>query len=261
MSALALKIIACISMLLDHIGFFTGIAPLRWIGRLAFPLYVFLMVNGFKHSKNRLRYALRFAIFAVLSQWPFYIMHWYSYINPKYLMTILLEHPDLVFAKLNVMATLLFALLVLWSTEALSKHKIARWFSFLPTAIAFCAYYFGLVRSDYGIRGILMAVIFWLFDGKKSYQRILTSLGLCAMLLYDTLFKYAYYIYKGYWNLPMPTDWQLVQLFGLLALPLMFLYNGKPGKLPENRIAKKSIQLGFYAFYPVHMLLLWLIFR
>lgn len=262
MSALALRIIACVSMLLDHIGFFCNIEPLRWIGRLAFPLYVFLMVNGFRHTKSRLRYALRFACFALVSQLPFHIMHCYSHTNPKYLSAIIWQHPELVFSKLNVMLTLLVGLLVIWGTEALRKHKFIKWFCFVPALAAWLAYYCGGLQSDYGIKGVILALVFYLFDGKKLYERILMSLGTFAAVFYDLLYRYAYCFLKGYWgSFTMPSHWQVVQLFALLSLPLMFLYNGKPGKMPQNRIAKKSIQIGFYAFYPVHMLLLWLIFR
>ena len=76
MSALTLRILACLFMLLDHIGYSLGgshplYLPLRCIGRLAFPIFVFLVVNGFRHTSNRPRYALRLALFAVISQVPF----------------------------------------------------------------------------------------------------------------------------------------------------------------------------------------------
>ena len=59
----------------------------------------------------------------------------------------------------------------------------------------------------------------------------------------------------------VPTLWQMTQNLALLALPLIFMYNGKAGALPENRIGKKTVQLAFYGFYPIHMLVLWFLFR
>lgn len=262
MSALTLRIIACICMLMDHVGIFCDLEPLRWIGRLAFPLYVFLMVNGFRHTKSRLRYAARFGIFALLSQIPFFILTFYNYINPKYMHLVIIKRPELVFTNWNVMVTLLVALLVIWATEIMLRHKYLRWGCFIPLLATMIAYYFGWIRSDYGVKGAILAVVFLLFDGKEPYKRVLMALGTFFGLFYGVFLHYVYLFAKGYWaNFALPTYWQTVQLVGLLALPLMFLYNGKPGKLPQNRIAKKSVQLGFYAFYPAHMLLLWLIFQ
>ena len=68
---MALRIIACVSMLLDHIGFAFNINILRIIGRLAFPLYVYLLYNGYKHTSNRFLYAVRLGVFAAVSQIPF----------------------------------------------------------------------------------------------------------------------------------------------------------------------------------------------
>ena len=58
--------------------------------------------------------------------------------------------------------------------------------------------------------------------------------------------------------MPAITRWEILQAFSLLALPLIFLYNGKKGGFKNKKLAKK-IQYAFYLFYPVHMLLLWLL--
>ena len=60
MSALTLKIIACIGMLLDHIGYTLKITyPYRIIGRIAFPIYAFLLTEGYHHTKDFKRYLKR----------------------------------------------------------------------------------------------------------------------------------------------------------------------------------------------------------
>ena len=251
MSALTLRIIATVSMLLDHIGLCYNIYPLRIIGRLAFPLYVFLMVNGFRHTKNRTKYAIRFAIFAVISQIPFLLMSGRGFIDLKYLMA----YPDVLFRSFNVMVTLLYGLIVIWLGELLRKGKRTKYVCLLPAIIAFLTYYFGLIRSDYGAKGILLATAFWFFDGKKIW----TALGLIAAMYYDYFLGCAASILHAR-ALPIPTTWQLMSLVILLTLPMIFFYNDKSG-MPKNPKAKKTIQLFFYAFYPLHMLILFLMIR
>lgn len=246
MSALTLRIIACVCMLLDHIGYCFGgrypfLAPLRWIGRLAFPLYVFLIVNGFRHTSNRLRYALRLLLFAVLSQAPF----------------ALLFHRGDLFGTFNVFVTLLLALLTVWATDAMRKNKFAKYLCFLPTLAVFCVYSFGLLKSDYGMKGILLAMTFYLFDGK----RILTVLGMLCSIYYQYLISLGFallHLLQGRTaSLALPGEWELTQLCSLLSAVFIFLYNGERGRLPASRAGKKAVQLGFYAFYPVHLLLLY----
>ena len=69
-NAFTLKIIALITMLIDHIGvaFFPHIMLFRIIGRLSFPIYAFLMVEGFKHTKNLKKYIVRLLIIAIVSE-------------------------------------------------------------------------------------------------------------------------------------------------------------------------------------------------
>ena len=257
MSALVLRVIACVCMLLDHIGFcFAGrypfLAPLRWIGRIAFPLYVFLIVNGFRHTSDRRRYALRLAVFAVISQIPFALM----------------THPKTMLGTLNVFVTLLLALLTVWATDAMRKNRFLKYLCFLPALAVFAVYYFGLIKSDYGAKGILLAMTFYLFDrerftttGGRIAAFFLTALGMLVSIYYKYLILFGFfclhYLQGRPHTIDPPTKWELTQLFSLLALVPIFLYNGKKGRLPASRGAAKAVQLGFYLFYPVHILALY----
>ncbi len=239
MSALNLRLIASICMLLDHIGYCLHIDFLRYIGRLAFPIYVFLMVNGFFHTKSPLRYAGRLALFALLSQIPFSLF-----------CTNTISYP-----KLNVIVTLLLGLLVIWTGEILMNHRYSRYISLLPALIVSCLCYLGLIQGDYGSKGILLAVVFWVFRGKPMWIIV----GAFLSIWHGSLLNLIFDLLKG--TAPtMPSQWDMTQTFSLLSLPLIFLYNNEPGPLPQKPIAKRVVQFSFYAFYPLHMLILWLLF-
>lgn len=239
MSALALRIIACVCMLLDHIGYCCSIMPLRYIGRLAFPIYVFLMVNGFRHTGDRTRYALRFGLFAILSQVPFSLMCYNAPDGPV----------------CNVMVTLLMGLLVIWSAEAMVQHKFLRYLCWIPAGVLYGLCLSGVIQADYGTKGILMALVFWCFGEKK----VLVVLGFFLAVWNQNLAEFLLGLFRGE-LCGVPNTWDMIQNVSVLALPLIFLYNGKPGNLPSDPVQKKRIQLGFYAFYPVHMLILWFLF-
>ncbi|MBQ2453108.1 MAG: hypothetical protein II497_01520, partial [Lachnospiraceae bacterium] len=73
MTGTALKLIAVVSMLIDHTGdvLFPGQLWLRYIGRLAFPIYCFLIVEGFIHTRNVMKYMARLLVFGIVSEIPF----------------------------------------------------------------------------------------------------------------------------------------------------------------------------------------------
>ena len=246
MSAFALRLIACLAMLADNIGYCYGIEILRIIGRMAFPLFVYLIYNGYRHSSHRWKYALRLGLFALISQVPFSL-----FCANK----VLIENG-------NVFVTLLVCLLVVWGTDFAWKHKLICILSPIPALVGFGLYYFGILHSDYGPKGVLMIMVFYMFSGKQHWKRIATTVGVLISVFYARLLAVGFwclYALQGKaYTMPAITRWEILQAFSLLALPLIFLYNGKKGGFKNKKRAKK-IQYAFYLFYPVHMLVLWLL--
>ena len=241
MSALLLRLIACLAMLIDHIGFQYNIHLFRCIGRIAFPIFVFLLCNGYRHTSSRLRYALRLGIFALISQVPFSLFCYNS-----------LWH-----SKGNVFVTLFLSLVCIWTADRLLRSKNLRLLAFLPT-LAICGlYYFGSLDSDYGIRGILFALTFWFFGKQESKKPGCILAGMLMAIYYPFLLQCARWALGG--AVPVLSSWVLTQIYSLLALPLILLYNGRKGNAPASPALAKLSQLGFYIFYPAHMLVLWLI--
>lgn len=231
-------------MLIDHIGYCTNSMPLRIVGRLAFPIFLYFIYNGYKHTSSRWRYALRLGVFALISQIPYSLFIYNSLWNTNG----------------NVFFTLLMALLSIWVADVMSKHRVLKWFSLLPAIAVFFLYHYGILKSSYGARAIIMAMVFMLFDGKGVVGWILTTLGYMFALFYAPILSCALGVLRGRgFQFPAVSEWSLIQAFSALALPLIFAYNGKKGKLPFGDKGAKIVQYGFYLFYPVHQLVLWLI--
>ena len=154
-SSSALKIIAVITMFIDHFGYglvywsderVSYYQLCRDIGRIAFPIYCFLLVEGFYYTKNRVRYAFSLLIFGILSELPF---NWF--IGNQ------LWVPDYQ----NVFFTLLLGLLAIWAMEKLW----GKWpLMCLPLAAAMGAAY--LLHTDYDYKGVLLIAVLYLL---RSY--------------------------------------------------------------------------------------------
>lgn len=241
MSALALKIIACICMLLDHIGYFWNISSLRVVGRIAFPIFVYLIYNGYRHTSSKGKYALRLAIFAVGTQIPFNLF----------------VYGQLFYNNGNVFFTLLAALLCLWSVDAMLQHPVLRWFCLLPT-LAVCALYVkGIIVSDYDAIGVLMILVFYICDRPGALWKVLTVIGFYCAIYHTELLKALLSLIRNT-QLPELGAWRQTQAYAGLALPFIFAYNGQKGTI-GGKSGGKLLQYGFYLFYPLHMVLLYLL--
>ena len=198
MTSFALKIIACVTMFLDHVGYiiFGRMSFFNYIGRLAFPIFAYQISEGYEHTKNLKKYFLRLLVFAIVSQIPFSLFH--SIITGSYL-------------ALNVMFTLLLGLVCIYIWDKCPNKFLA---CMVLTSACLVA---EVCKMDYGYFGVLLVFVFYLF---KNNKLLLTSafLGLLGIKYLPQFITYNDYRY-------------LLLMFCTFAaiLPIL-LYNGKQGK-------------------------------
>ena len=232
LTAAVLHIIAMTLMLMDHL--WATLLPAReWLtcaGRVAFPIFAFMAVEGYFHTRSFKKYILRMLLFAVLSEIPFDLMYGGTWFYP--------DHQ-------NVLWTFLLGLLGVWLMEQVRK-KGKTWMYLLVCVLVVPA---GLVLGtlcivDYYGVGVLTVFVFYFLHGRKWW----CFLGQLAALYWLNVELLGGLMYP-------------VQLFGmefelcqqglaLLALIPIWLYRGRQG------YHSKPFQYLCYAFYPVHMLLL-----
>ena len=220
-----LKILAIVSMTIDHVAaiaiwrmpigitplFFIGSHPvkiytlMRMIGRLAFPIFSFLLVEGFLHTHSRKRYGLNLFLFALISEIPWNLIH----------------NGALLYPKQNVFFTLFLGYLGICAIEYL-KHSRLRQIIALTLLLALSF----VLRADYGCSGFAFILVLYILRNNRIPQAII---GSCIL----------------------PSRWQA----GLAFIPLS-MYNGKRGFI-KGVFAKYF----FYLYYPLHLFILYLIFR
>lgn len=228
-SASTLRFIAMACMLLDHM--WATIIPgnnwMTYVGRMAFPIFAFQLVEGYFHSSDRKQYGKRLLILAIVSEIPFNLMHEGTAIFPY--------HQNTVFTLL----------LGLWAISALDRAftiKTAK-ATTMGAIMLLLAYLLGtLFMVDYGSMGVLTVVAFYLFHNSRF-----AWLGqLASMFFLNIMFFEGMSI--PLFGFDFPT-----QGFAVLALIPIWLYNGQKG------IRGKSFQMASYIFYPAHMLILYLL--
>ena len=246
-SGSTVKIIAIISMLIDHIGagilgrlimkanymrvmtsgdlndvmrwlmdngvlYYTYMA-MRMIGRLGFPIFCFLLVEGFQRTHDVKKYALRLGLFALISEIPF---------------DLCFNGSILEFGYQNVFFTLFFGMLTMIAFDWIAKKEWAAGeklnrvvkIIFSAAALAVGAGLAHFMKTDYAATGVICIMVLYIFRKRKPLQ---IAAGCVAFL----------------WEVTAP----------LAFIPIGF-YNGKRGL---------RMKYFFYAFYPVHLFLIWLV--
>ena len=232
LSAAALHIIAMTLMLMDHL-WATLLPAQEWLtcaGRLAFPIFAFMAVEGYFHTRSFKKYALRMLLFAVLSEVPFDLMYGGTWFYPVHQ---------------NVIWTLLLGLLGIHLMETVrKKQKI--WLTLLVSVLVVAAG--GLLGTlcmvDYYGVGVLTVFLFYFFRGRKWW----CLLGQAAALYWVNVELLGGLMYPVQL---LGMDLELCQQgLALLALIPIWLYRGRQG------YHSKPFQYACYGFYPVHMLVL-----
>ncbi len=212
-----LKIIAMISMVLDHVGdlFFPGATWLRAAGRLAMPLFAFCIAEGYAHTRDRRKYLLRMGIFALISEIPF---------DLAFESRIGLSHQNIMLTFfLSILALMLYDRIR--GGEGTEGAQIPAWKTALGVlAVGAVAVLALLLKADYTIFAVISVFLFYAL--RKKHPLLRSGVGVGFLALTRTV---------GYYSAT-----------GLSFLPLA-LYNGKKGK---------GLKWLFYLFYPGHLLLL-----
>lgn len=198
-------------------------------GRIAFPIFAFLIVEGFFHTKNLNKYLQRLFVFAVVSEIPFNMIVGGSWFYPLHQ---------------NVIWTFLLGVLMLKLLEKQNNKTIFLRivFSFLILSVfLLCA---SLSMVDYHAAGIMTIAIFYFLRGQSWGKRFWQLLGL-YYVNFEFLGGLFYPLTIGHWHLEFP-----LQGFALLSLIFIWLYNGHKG------YDKKWFKYACYIFYPAHLLVL-----
>lgn len=204
-SADLLKWIALITMFIDHIG--AGILEkssvfmsehyqidyaVRSIGRLAFPIFCFLIVEGYDHTRSRYRYARNLIIFALISEIPFDMLFWVKYVD--------MDHQ-------NVYFTLFIGLMTIIGMGYIEQKNLkVSLLLELPVAAlgAFIAY---LMKTDYGEWGIVLIAVIFITRRNRLVQCLVTVMFMITS--------------------PFYMDISLIEALGALSFILVGMYNGE----------------------------------
>ncbi len=214
-----LKIIAMISMLIDHAGKILdfGYPWCTAIGRIAFPIFAYMIAEGCHYTKNRKKYLLTIVSLAFIFQVVYFISSGSLYMNILFTfsLSILTIYCIDYFKNTKKLGSFFVLILELAAVVFLSV--------FLPKILPGTDF-----KIDYGILGILLPVAIYLMPNK-------TLKLICATIILSIM---AILSYKLRW-------------FALASIPLLAIYNENRGNL--------NLKYMFYVFYPLHLIVLYTI--
>ena len=219
-----LKIIAMVSMALDHIGllFFPNADIFRILGRIAFPIFAYMIAEGCRYTKNRAKYLGMIGAMAVAFQVVYFVAMGSLY--------------------QGILVTFSLAIITIYGIDGLLKSK-KLWELFAAlAALAFVAVFVFVLPHvlsgtdfdiDYGTWGILLPAIVYFLP-----NRAWRIGGFSALLLIRAI-HYSF----------LPVSLGLLQWFSLVTIPFLALYNGERGRAKMKYV--------FYIFYPAHLVILY----
>ena len=235
LSAAALHILAMAFMLMDHL-WATLLPAQEWltcVGRIAFPIFAFMAVEGYFHTHNLKKYLLRMLIFAVISEVPFDLMYGGTWFYPVHQ---------------NVIWTFMMGLVGIHLMETVRKKKSIFVYILVSAIVVILGGLLGtLSMVDYYGMGVLTVFIFYFFRGRKWWCLLGQMLALYWVnveLLGGLMYPIRLF----------GMEFELCQQgLALLALLPIWLYRGRQG------YHSKPFQYFCYAFYPIHMLVIVLV--
>ena len=235
LSAAALHILAMAFMLMDHL-WATLLPAQEWltcVGRIAFPIFAFMAVEGYFHTHNLKKYLLRMLIFAVISEVPFDLMYGGTWFYPVHQ---------------NVIWTLMMGLVGIYLMETVRKKKSTFVYILVSAIVVILGGLLGtLSMVDYYGIGVLTVFIFYFFRQRKWWCLLGQMLALYWVnveLLGGLMYPIRLF----------GMEFELCQQgLALLALLPIWLYRGRQG------YHSKPFQYFCYAFYPFHMLVIVLV--
>lgn len=224
LSGSTLKWIAIIAMLIDHVAatilirrilvygyteeWYNVYEVMRAIGRVAFPIFCFLLVEGVVYTHNVYRYLSRMTLFAVLTEIPFDLAFsgkiWYG------------EYQSVMLTLLIGLAAMLGCHLAeqKWKENYLLQYVVFGICLFIAMELAY------LLKTDYAYKGVFSIMVFYFFRNERKLQLLAGA-------------------FTFIWE-----PWALA------AFPLLMVYNGQRGR---------RMKYFFYAFYPLHLMVLYFI--
>lgn len=242
-----LKILAMVTMVCDHFGalFFPEADALRCIGRLAFPIYCFLIGNGFFYTRSKGKYLGRLLVFGCISQIPYTLM---QLLEAKLPLSLLLQKPGLVFSRLNSLFVLSLGLIAIWLLDVLHQKFSVKGDALGLTLAGGITVFSYFIRCEYSFFGVPLIVAFY-YGNRLAHSEhsvfaklVQIILGTAALVLYVLL-----RLFVNHGSFPVLL---LHALFQFFAFVILLFYNGQRGC--KNKVVKYC----FYIFYPAHMLAL-----
>lgn len=259
MTGFALKVIALTSMIIDHIGkvFYPTRAVsdwlgfyipdfLMWIGRIAFPVYAFLIAEGCRKTRSMPKFIGRLALFSIISE-AFYYMAFRSY-NVSGIELVKQTFVSMSSLKFgNVFSTLMFGVIAVYVYQLLNRRK-TKWLMLLNIPFLLLLMIIaGYCHTDYEGFGVILIFLLYIFQEKKYQTAVLlgwsTVLYLGWFSWNGRILMWFQSLANGYIDYTYIPCW----IFACISAVLVYFYNGERGR---------KIKWAFYIAYPAHLLIL-----